>query len=165
MLFFLDIKEYDTKGNLITRLTDGAHNVTKFYYDHEQLVGVEFPDGSKRAAAFDNLNRQAWAVDERGVTVTNTYDPLSRLIRAQYLAWPGEGSLPSVACMPSAALNTSSFSCDTDAIYPTNSLNYSVAYLYDAVGNITNLTDWTGTTIYDYDSLNRCTSENIQHTA
>ena len=165
MLFFLDIKEYDTKGNLITRLTDGAHNVTKFYYDHEQLVGVEFPDGSKRAAAFDNLNRQAWAVDERGVTVTNTYDAASRLIRAQYLAWPGEGSLPAMACMPSAALNTSSFSCDTGAIYPTNSLNYSIVYLYDAVGNITNLSDWTGTTVYDYDSLNRCTSENIQHTA
>ena len=114
-------------------------SVIWFYIYYEQLV--EFPDGSKRAAAFDNLNRQVWAVDERGVTVTNTYDPLSRLTRAQYLSWPGESSLAWVACMPSAALDTSWFSCDTSAIYPTSSLNYSVAYLYDAVGNITNLTD------------------------
>ncbi len=44
------------------------------FYCHEQLTGVRFPDGSTRAAGFDDFNRQIWAVDERGVAVTNAYE-------------------------------------------------------------------------------------------
>ena len=64
-------------------LIDGAANTTEYFYCHEQLTGVRFPDGSTRAAGFDNLNRQIWAVDERGVAVTNAYDKLDRVISAR----------------------------------------------------------------------------------
>ena len=48
-------KEYS--GNLVTRVIDARHNTTDYFYCHEQLTGVRFPDGSTRAAGFDNSNR------------------------------------------------------------------------------------------------------------
>ncbi|MCX7005567.1 MAG: hypothetical protein NTV22_20210, partial [bacterium] len=60
-------------GNLVSKLIDAAGNTTEYFYCYEQLTGVRFPDGSTRAAGFDNFNRQIWAVDERGVAVTNAY--------------------------------------------------------------------------------------------
>jgi len=94
-------------GNLASKLMDAAGNTTEYFYCHEQLTGVRFPDGSTRAAGFDNFNRQIWAVDERGVAVTNTYDQLDRVIVSAYVPFTGEGAMPADVTIVPATLTPS----------------------------------------------------------
>ena len=154
-----DVVTKTYKGDLLSSLSDGgtrygARSTTHYYYDHEQLVGVVFPDSSKRAAGFDNLNRQLWAVDERGVAVQNTYDDLGRLLNAQYQGFNSSLAESDQTEWPST-FPCGDFVCDTSSIYPPDTLNHSISYTYDNVGNLLSMTDWTGTKNYAYDNLNR----------
>jgi len=151
-----DTVEKSFCGDMVTALTDGRGNVTRYYYDHEQLVGVEFPDGTKRAAGFDNLNRQLWAVDERGVTVTNVYDALGRLVFAGYTAF--DAGCAARDCTQPPAFGLDGFTRDLSEVYPAESLHYTTAYTYDESGNVTSYTDWLGAASNSYDALNRLQS-------
>lgn len=145
-------KQYN--GDLLTLLIDGQHNTTTFHYCHEQLTGVEFPDGSTRAAGFDNLGRQIWTVDERGVAVTNAFDARDRLLSAVYLPYSGAQTLNGLftaTAFPQALALTA---CDTNTIYG-GFANQIITHTYDANDNLLTQTDWTGTRTNAYDSLNR----------
>jgi len=141
------------------KLIDGAANTTEYFYCHEQLTGDKFPDGSTRAAGFDNLNRQIWAVDERGVAVSNAYDKLDRVIASYYVPFTGMNDMPDdVTTIPSGLTIPT---CDTSIIY-NGFNNQNITYAYDKVGNVTNMTDWAVTITNAYDSLNRWTCEFTQ---
>ena len=62
-------------------------------------------------------------------------------------------------------LSPNQFACDTSGIYPSESLSYSVVREYDVLGNVTRLTDRTGSTSNGFDNLNRCPyqASSIQH--
>ena len=144
------------KGNLVSMLIDGAGNTTEYFYCHEQLTGVKFPDGSTRAAGFDNLNRQIWAVDERGVAVTNAYDKLDRVIASVYIPFDDIDDMPpDVTTIPSGLSPTI---CDESQIYGGFD-NQNITYAYDKVGNVTNMSDWACTITNAYDALNRKITE------
>ena len=131
-----DWVEKQYAGNLVTNLADAAGNNTAYFYDHEQLTFVAFPDGSTRAAGFDNLNKQMWAVDERGVAVTNAYDALGRLIRTEHVPFVSTNSMPpTVTELPSGCSPTT---CQWNLVYG-GFTNYShcVAFGYDENGNVT----------------------------
>jgi len=139
-------------------LIDGAANTTEYFYCHEQLTGVKFPDGSTRAAGFDNLNRQIWAVDERGVAVTNAYDKLDRLIGSAYIPFLSENDMPTARTVTPLPTGLKITTCDTSQIYGGFD-NQNITYAYDKVGNVTNMTDWAIQITNAYDSLNRKITE------
>jgi len=119
---------------------------------------VKFPDGSTRAAGFDNLNRQIWAVDERGVAVTNAYDKLDRVIASDYIPFEFLSDMPDDVTTVLSDLITT---CQWDLIYGGFN-DQIITYAYDKVGNVTNMTDWALTITNAYDSLNRWTCEFTQ---
>ena len=117
-----------------------------------QCLGALFCDGSTRAAGFDNFNRQIWAVDERGVAVTNAYDQIDRVVASAYLPFTSENNMPTdTTSVPS---NLTPSTCNWASIYGGFS-NQIIRYAYDKIGNVTNLTDWAGTITNAYDALNR----------
>lgn len=146
-------KEY--VGDMVTKVVDGRGNVTRYHYDHEQLVGVEFPDGTKRAAGFDILNRQLWAVDERGVAVTNTYDALGRVVFSQYTGFDLAFEALDHTRYP---FGTFAFPLAEDSILPAESINHALTLAYDPVGNLVSRNDWVADKAYAYDGLNRVTN-------
>jgi RHS repeat-associated protein len=151
-------KEYS--GNLVSKLMDAAGNTTEYFYCHEQLTGVRFPDGSTRAAGFDNLNRQIWAVDERGVAVTNAYDKLDRLIASAYVPFTGEAAMPADVTSVPATLTPST--CNWSLIYG-GFADQHLTNSYDCVGNLLGTRDWVGTINHSYDALNRRLSEAVEY--
>jgi len=114
-------KEYT--GNLVSKLMDAAGNTTEYFYCYEQLTGVRFPDGSTRAAGFDNFNRQIWTVDERGVAVTNAYDKLDRVVYSQYIPANDLGNVVNTPAAPAGR---------------------SASFQYDAAGRLTQESDFHG---------------------
>ncbi|MCX7004750.1 MAG: hypothetical protein NTV22_15965 [bacterium] len=143
-------KEYT--GNLVSKLMDAAANTTEYFYCHEQLTGVRFPDGSTRAAGFDNFNRQIWAVDERGIAVTNAYDKLDRVIASAYVPYQDGNTVAGLPYTTTVGITPST--CNWSLIYGGFD-NQVISYAYDKVGNVTNLADWAGTLTNAYDRLNR----------
>ncbi|NLF37950.1 hypothetical protein GX586_00805 [bacterium] len=148
-------KEY--RGNLVTSLVDGRGNVTRYHYDHEQLVGVEFPDGSKRAAGFDNLGRCLWSVDERGVAVTNAFDPLGRATFSRFIAFASTLADTDATAFPPFDPDAD-FVLDAEALYPQDSINAAVSRTYDPAGNLVTRSDWSGASACAYDALGRVTN-------
>ena len=121
---------------------------------NEQLVFVEFPDGSTRAAGFDNLNRQLWAVDERGVAVTNSYDSLGHLKGSAYVPNVPEHPMPGgvtglAGCTPTT--------CQWSQVY--GSIDQTIVLDYDQVGNELHRVDWAGTFTNGFDTINRPTCQ------
>ena len=141
------------KGNLVSMLIDGAANTTEYFYCHEQLTGVKFPDGSTRAAGFDNLNRQIWAVDERGVAVTNAYDKLGRVIASYYVPYDGN-NMPTARTVTPLPSGLTIPTCDTSIIHGGFN-NQIITYAYDKVGNVLEMNDWAVEITNAYDALNR----------
>ena len=123
-----------------------------WFYCHEQLTGVRFPDGSTRAAGFDNFNRQIWAVDERGVAVTNAYDKLDRLIASAYVPYQGASTLAGLPYTTTVPLEPST--CQWQLIYG-GFANLIITNAYDTAGNLICTKDWAGITTNAFDALNR----------
>ena len=131
---------------------DAVGNTTEYFYCREQLTGVRFPDGSTRAAGFDNLNRQIWAVDERGVAVTNAYDKLDRVIASAYVPYQDGNTVAGLPYTTTVGITPNT--CNWSLIYGGFD-NQVISYAYDTIGNLTNLADWAGTLTNGYDRLNR----------
>jgi len=141
---------------------DAGGNTTEYFYCHEQLTGVRFPDGSTRAAGFDNLNRQIWAVDERGVAVTNAYDKLDRLIASAYVPYEGASTVDDLPDVTSVPASLSPATCNWAAIYG-GFADQRLTNAYNCVGNLLGTRDWVGTITNAYDALNRRVLEATQY--
>ncbi len=152
---------YDGDGNLEST-TDANGHKTRYGYDSDnEQIKVEEPNGAINETGYDSAGQVISQTDGNKHTtkyirnlleeVTEIIDPLGRKTIKEY---DGAGNLTHVT---DSAKRTTTYSYD-----PANRLkeiSYSdgktptVKYEYDAAGNMISMTDGTGTTSYEYDSL------------
>jgi RHS repeat-associated protein len=122
-------------GVLCTVRDPNGHTTTYGYDTHGNLTSVTPPSPlSAETITYDSLSRVASITDGNGNMTTYTHDAMDRVTQVLYC---GTGTCPS----PSS----------------TN----SIAYTYDADGNLTQRVDNTGTTTWVYDALSRVTKEEL----
>jgi RHS repeat-associated protein len=156
---------YDGNGNLETR-TDGNGHTTTYVYDKaDQRTEVKAPNGDVAKTAYDSMGRvesktngngKAWKYERNLLgQLTEAIDPLERKAIRKYDA---AGNLKELKDPESRTITYS-----YDAGDRLEKVNYSeeatadVTYKYDKNGNVTEMTDGTGTTKYKYDEIDRLT--------
>jgi RHS repeat-associated protein len=156
---------YDKNGNLEST-TDALGHTTKYTYDAEnEQTKVEMANGNTTETAYDSMGNVKSSTDGSGYTtkyehdalgqLTETIDPLERKTKQEYDA---AGNLKK----SEDALGRTIAYAYTNA-NRLKEVNYSeaatpdVTYKYDKDGNITEMTDGTGTTKKTFDQLNRLT--------
>ncbi|NKB33806.1 MAG: hypothetical protein GKR91_11975 [Pseudomonadales bacterium] len=114
---------YDARNNL-TGVTDQRGLVTTYTYDGlNNLIQLNSPDTGITVYVYDDAGNLLSQTDSRGIVTNNTYDALNRLTSISYPASPGE----------------------------------NITYVYDSlsaqfgIGRLSQITDQTGSTNYDYD--------------
>ena len=156
---------YDKNGNLEST-TDALGHTTKYTYDAEnEQTKVEMANGDTTETAYDSMGLVKSRTTGNGYTtkyennalgqLTETIDPLERKTKQEYDA---AGNLKKTE---DALGRTVSYAYTT--ANRLKEVNYSeeatpdVTYKYDKDGNITEMTDGTGTTKTTFDQLNRLT--------
>ena len=141
--------QYDPLDHL-TQVTDTAGNRTRMTYDSlSRKVAMDDPDMDTWTYAYDAVDNLLSQTDARGVITSFTYDALNRLIRKEY----GDTVLP---CHLSPV--TSHLAPNTCHLAP-------VTYSYDdptvpfAVGRLTAISDGSGSSSFEYDSLGHVIEE------
>jgi RHS repeat-associated protein len=129
---------YNSKG-LPTQATDYKGNVTTFENDPSGLYG---PAG----AHLTKIDHPSPLGDE-----TFTYDAVSRLATVT----DGKGQKTEYSYDKLDRVTQLTFRKADTTVESTTS------YVYDANGNVTSMTDATGTTTYQYDKLDRLTKETL----
>lgn len=156
---------YDKNGNLEST-TDALGHATKYTYDaDDERTKVENANGTTSEAAYDSEGRVKSRTNGNSNTtkyehdaleqLTETIDPLERKSKREYDA---AGNLKKTE---DALGRTVTYSYD--AADRLKEVNYSeegthdATFKYDKDGNITEVTDGTGTTAKVYDQLDRLT--------
>lgn len=134
---------YDAVNNLLT-VTDALGHVTKYAYDADNnRVGFTNAKGNASTYQYDALNRLTKTIDPLSFATAYSYDPSGNVL-----------------AVTDAKGQTNRFAYD--ALNRLLSVAYAdsknVAYSYDADGHRTSMADWTGTTAYTYDDLDRLVS-------
>jgi RHS repeat-associated protein len=136
--------EYDSLGRLI-RVIDDANKVTQYKYDAvgnlKEIIDAAGVTTEKRF--YDTANRLNRKEDGLGHTYEYSYDRAGNIISEK---------------SPNNQTKTFVYDNENRLIqihYPDSS---QVIYSYNNNGNLTSMTDPTGTTIYVYDELDRLTS-------
>jgi len=126
---------YDPLNNLTT-VTDHAGNLTTITYDSlGRKLAMDDPDMGPWTYAYDAVDNLTSQTDARGVTISFTYDLLNRLTQKAY------------------------------ADSPLTSHLSPVTYTYDtpaqpfSTGQLTGITDGSGSSRFEYDQLGRLTTE------
>jgi RHS repeat-associated protein len=154
---------YDGDRNMVSA-TDALGHTTGFAYDPDnEQTKVTRPDGSVLTTAFDSDGNMIGQTDGLGKTTSYAYDPLNRLVqttdplgRQTQYAYDGVGNRIKIV---DAAGQTTAFTYD--AANEVTGISYSdgktpsVSFTYDADGRRTGMTDGTGSSTYQYDSLYR----------
>jgi len=156
---------YDADGNR-TLITDALGHQTAYAYNPDnQVSAITRADNTSQSNAYDangNLTSQTNGV---GSTTMYTYDPLDRLSstidplnRMTTYGYDGSGNTTSLI---DPAGQTTGFNYDAAdqlvGITYSDGKTPNVAFTYDALGRRLTMVDGTGTTHYNYDSLNRLT--------
>ena len=130
--------QYDALNNLI-RVTDHLGNVTSISYDSlGRKLSMDDPDMGQWSYTYDDVDNLSSQRDARGVVISFTYDTLNRLLRKDY---------------------------DDSALAPRPPPLAPVIYTYDnpakpfSKGKLTGITDGSGSSSFDYDSLGRLVKE------
>ncbi|HXY73078.1 MAG TPA: RHS repeat-associated core domain-containing protein [Actinomycetota bacterium] len=157
--------KYDADGNLVST-RDPLGRVIRFAYDPDgEASTITRADGTKLTETYDHAGDLATRTDALHHTTSYTYDALDRMTsttdplgRQTSFGYDGAGNLTSV----------------TDPLHRTTgygynrggeltSISYSdgvtpdVTFTYDPTGLRATMTDGTGTTTYEHDSLGRLT--------
>jgi RHS repeat-associated protein len=156
---------YDKNGNLESS-TDALGHTTKYTYNaDDERTKVEKANGTSTESAYDSMGEVKSRTSGNGYTtkfehdaleqLTETIDPLERKTKQEYDA------AGNVKKTEDALGRTISYSYDnanrlTKADYSEASTT-DVTYKYDKDGNVTEMTDGTGTTTKTYDQLDRLT--------
>jgi RHS repeat-associated protein len=161
---------YDLAGELLS-VADPLGQTTQHKYDDGgRLVQTAYPDGTSENYVYDNLGNLIAKTDRAGRKVRYAYDVLNRLTSGTYpggnqvtYTYDNDGNVRTVLNGTASLyfyydnLNR----LTTRSLYLSgDSTNYSVSYVYDAAGNLLNLTypDGQGTLVYTYDPFYRVTS-------
>jgi RHS repeat-associated protein len=158
-----------------------------FYYNNQGAVTtVSNSIGAERKTTLDIENRPIYVTDVNGVTLTNTYDDLNRLLTRTYpdggvekLIYSARGMIAhtnqlnqaSFFAYDEAGRKTAETNANTEVIRYTNNAsgdvlsltdpkNQTTRWNYDEYGRITNKLDQAGTEIlrYKYDANGRLTN-------
>ncbi|HET7446293.1 MAG TPA: RHS repeat-associated core domain-containing protein [Solirubrobacterales bacterium] len=156
---------YDKNGN-IESTTDALSHTTKYTYNaDDERTKVELANGNTTETAYDSMGQVKSRTNGNGYAtkyerdtlgqLTEAIDPLERKSKREY---DGAGRLKKTE---DALGRTISYTYDNaDRL---TKLDYSeasttdVTYKYDKDGNITEMTDGTGTTTRTFDQLDRLT--------
>ena len=115
---------------------------TSYQYDQfNQLVTTTFPDGTHESKGYDSVGNLITRITANDSTISYTYDSLGRLTKVTY---PGSGG-------------TVTYTYDADgnrlSMVSPSAKDY---YAYDAMGRLTNQTEYVGgskyQTLYAYDN-------------
>ncbi|MCP3955658.1 MAG: RHS repeat protein [Desulfobacterales bacterium] len=125
---------YDQRDNLIA-LADAMGNTTRFEYDrNNKMVKETRPMGQATVYKYDAVGNLSEKIDPRGVQTVYEYDLASRMVRTAYFPTP-------------------------EAEQPVK----TVTFAYDRLGNMTAYDDDTSSAKYEYDLLNRKTTETVNY--
>ena len=156
---------YDVTGNLVS-LTQPTGATTQFEYDAlNRLVRRIGPLGGVTTYSYDSHDNLVLRRDAKGQEIHFTYDALDRLLTRQRVEDTVTYAYDAVGNLLSAVDADSQLAFTYDALdrvvtaqtaatagQPASTLGYA----YDAVSNVTGLTDSAGGAFqYDYDSLSR----------
>lgn len=157
--------KYDAVGNLEV-LTNPNGNVTTYVYDGaNQRTEVKAANGDVSKTAYDSMGQVKSKTDGNGKTtkyernllgqLTETIDPLERKTIRKYDA---AGNLKELKDPES---RTTTFTYDAGdrlkEVKFSEVATKTISYAYDKDGNVTEMSDGTGTTKKTYDELDRLT--------
>ena len=152
----------------LTNVTDGLASTTNWFNNQGLQNASSNAFGQVSAAIYDILDRATNSTDANGVTVTNTFDNLNRLLTRGY----PDGGVESFAY----TLNVTGPTSYTNQL-GTNVVNYvydplgrkitevypgiaTNSFAYDGVGNLRTLTDGKNqVTTWHYDEYGRATNK------
>ncbi len=162
---------YDGDGNVET-VTDGnTHKTTYTYNADNEPVKVKEPSGITTETEYNGAGQVISQTDGnkhetkyvRNILgeVTEITDPLGRKTTKEY---DNAGNLETLT---DPAKRTTTYTYDpanrlTETSY-SDGKTHAIKYEYDADGDRTKMTDGTGTTIYEYDQLDRLTVSKDGH--
>jgi len=158
---------YDFYGRKTSATDQSGHTTTYSYNQHNQLSTITDPRGGTVALTYDDFTGNLLQVADPDFHITRyTYDDLDRkasetdgLNRTWYFTYIGRNRLSTVT--DARGLTTHyAYNTSNDLAQITFADNSYVLYSYDGVGNRTAMSDWTGTTNWQYDALNRAINVN-----
>lgn len=158
--------EYNANGTL-KKMTDPRGHVTAYEYDSRgQQTKITPPSPLKPMSfAYDALSRMTTMVDGNAKKTTFTYDVLDRVTKITYAdgssisyGYDLNGNLASRQDSQSGKVNFTYDSLNRVVKETPPSTTGVITYAYDAVGNLTTVSDESKTTSYEYDAVNMVTS-------
>jgi RHS repeat-associated protein len=156
---------YDGNRNMLSE-TDALGHTTYFAYDPDnEQTTVTRADGSVLTTTFDAGGNVIGQTDGLGRTTSYAFDALNRLVqttdplgRQTQYSYDGAGNPTTLI---DAAGQTTSYAYDAanerTAVSYSDGKTPAVSLTYDADGQRTGMTDGTGASTYQYDSLHRLT--------
>jgi RHS repeat-associated protein len=171
-LWFSTYFTYDTVGNLTSVLDADNHAIQTGYDAANRLSAMHYPDGGSSYFSYDRVGNLAIDLNPRGNPTYYRYDALNRAIRLQdalgrtsYFEYDAVSNLSKFI---SAQGSSSSYTYDavdqrTNIAYTAagsdvpNGLSSAPYYVYDPVGNLTQMGDLLGLHRMAYDAGNRLT--------
>lgn len=154
---------YDPNRNMVS-MTDANGHVTQYAYNPDnQRIKTTRADGTVQLTSFDNAGNMIGQTDGLGRTSSYGYDALNRLVtitdplgRVTQYSYDGAGNR--IALIDAANEKTS---LTYDGANELTAIAYSdgktppVSYTYDLDGQRIGMTDGTGTSSYQIDSLHQ----------
>ncbi len=157
--------DYDALGRKV-KTTDANGHATSFAYDVAgRLVRVVDAAGGKVGFTYDKAGNRRTMTDSKGYTTRYAYDELNRRIgmlepMGGLTAFAYDAVGNRLGILEPNNKSTIFFYDEVNRLvligYDDNS---SVTFTYDANGNRTGMTDSIGTSSWQYDALNRMTSQ------
>ncbi|MBR6535783.1 MAG: cellulose binding domain-containing protein, partial [Lachnospiraceae bacterium] len=168
---YTTLQSYDSLGNLST-VTDGNESVTRYAYD-----GF----GKLRSIYSNSLNIARYTYDVRGnltwqdgssfSIVSYTYNAADLLLKkniysigVEQYTYNGDGSVKTMIDA-NGTINTYQYDVYGELVSETavgiDGRESTYTYQYDFAGNLSSMTDGSGTTTYKYDELGRVTEKTV----
>jgi RHS repeat-associated protein/uncharacterized repeat protein (TIGR01451 family) len=155
-------QSYDARGRVqvATRTVDGVSYTTQYAYDAaDRVARVTYPDGEQITTTYSSQGQPASLSSLLGVTLADnaSYDAANRLTSLRY---PAGGSLVRRQAyyaweQPLQGGRLQQLLVGASA---TTADRLNLTYAYDAVGNVTSLTDSGVQSSFSYDALDRLTA-------
>ncbi len=166
---------YDDLERMLTALDSSGRQVAFGYNDYDQITAIQVGSGGNQlfwaVRTFDEYRRLTNNIDRNGVTTTNRYDVLDRMVNRRVIGALGN----QLSGLESFEYNARGLTNATDALgkvtrfvrdqlsqplYETNANSEVLGFTYNPFGQLLTLTDGKSqTTQWKYDSEGRVTNK------